>query len=72
MKFGVKQKLLVHNEIDVKFPTIGEKTDLEVLNKSDHKKIIDYLQDNFTFKNLGIYICLSTGMRIGEICGLLW
>jgi len=72
MKFGVKQKLLVHNEIDVKFPTIGEKTDLEVLNKNDHKKIINYLQDNFTFKNLGIYICLSTGMRIGEICGLLW
>ena len=36
------------------------------------KKIINYLQENFTFKNLGIYICLSTGMRIGEICGLLW
>lgn len=72
MKFGVKQKFLVHNEIDIKFPTIGEKTDLEVLNKNDHKKIINYLQENFTFKNLGIYICLSTGMRIGEICGLLW
>lgn len=72
MKFGVKQKFFVHNEIDIKFPTIGEKTDLEVLNKNDHKKIINYLQENFTFKNLGIYICLSTGMRIGEICGLLW
>ena len=72
MKFGVKQKILQHSEIDIKFPTIGEKTDLEVLNKTDHKKIINYLQNNFTFKNLGIYICLSTGMRIGEICGLLW
>ena len=72
LKFAVKQKLLAYNEIEIKFPTVGEKTDLEVLNKNDHKKIINYLQDNFTFKNLGIYICLSTGMRIGEICGLLW
>lgn len=72
LKFAVKQKLLTYNEIEIKFPTVGEKTDLEVLNKNDHKKIINYLQENFTFKNLGIYICLSTGMRIGEICGLLW
>lgn len=72
LKFAVKQKLLAYNEIEIKFPTVGEKADLEVLNKNDHKKIINYLQENFTFKNLGIYICLSTGMRIGEICGLLW
>lgn len=72
LKFAVKQKLLAYNEIEIKFPTVGEKTVLEVLNKNDHKKIINYLQENFTFKNLGIYICLSTGMRIGEICGLLW
>ena len=72
LKFAVKQILLAYNESEIKFPTVGEKTDLEVLNKNDHKKIINYLQENFTFKNLGIYICLSTGMRIGEICGLLW
>lgn len=72
LKFAVKQKLLAYNEIEIKFPTVGDKTELEVLTKSDHKKMLNYLQANFTFKNLGIYICLSTGMRIGEICGLLW
>ena len=36
------------------------------------KKIMQYVKDNFTFRNLGVYICLSTGMRIGEICGLKW
>lgn len=72
MKFAVKQKLLKYNEIDIKFPTILEKIDLEVFNKKDHKTIINYLQNNFTFKNLGLYICLSTGIRIGEICGLKW
>lgn len=33
---------------------------------------MEHLRNNFTFKNLGIFICLSTGMRIGEICGLRW
>ena len=33
---------------------------------------MDYIEKNFTFKNLGIYICLSTGLRIGELCALTW
>ena len=31
-----------------------------------------FVEDNFTFRNLGIFICLSTGVRIGEICALTW
>ena len=31
-----------------------------------------FVEDNFTFRNLGIFICLSTGIRIGEICALTW
>ena len=26
----------------------------------------------FTFPNLGILVCLSTGLRIGEVCALKW
>nr|MBW0025515.1 tyrosine-type recombinase/integrase [Segatella copri] len=33
---------------------------------------MDYLKDNFTFPNLGILVCLSTGLRIGEVCALKW
>lgn len=33
---------------------------------------MNYIQEHFTFKNLGIYICLSSGIRIGEICALTW
>ena len=72
LKFAVKNKYLEYTDIDVKFPTQNETKQLEVLSIADHKKILNYVQENFTFKNLGIYICLTTGMRIGEICGLLW
>lgn len=33
---------------------------------------MQHIQDHFTFKSLGIYICLSAGIRIGEICALTW
>ena len=36
------------------------------------KELFDYLKDNFTFPNLGILVCLSTGLRIGEVCALKW
>lgn len=33
---------------------------------------MNYVQEYFTFRNLRIYICLSAGIRIGEICALTW
>lgn len=72
LKFAIKFKYLPYKQIDIKFPSDLEKRDLEILNKNDHKKIITYIQENFTFKNFGIYLCLCTGIRIGEVCGLKW
>ena len=72
IKYGVKYKMIPYQEIDVNFPTEREKKELEVLSISDQKKIINYVKTNLTFKNLGIYICLCTGLRIGEICALTW
>lgn len=72
LKFGIKNGYLEYVQIDDKFPSKQEKKDLDVLSKADQKKFMEHLRNNFTFKNLGIFICLSTGMRIGEICGLRW
>lgn len=72
LKFGIKNGYLEYIQIDAKFPSKQEKKDLDVLSKADQKKFMEHLRNNFTFKNLGIFICLSTGMRIGEICELRW
>ena len=72
LKFGVKHRYLSCREIEIKFPTQRENEGLEVLSRSNQRKIMDYIEKNFTFKNLGIYICLSTGLRIGELCALTW
>ena len=72
MKFGVKNEWMTHYEWDIKYPANNQPKELEVLSVANHKKILDYVQHNFTFMNLGIYISLSTGLRIGEICALKW
>lgn len=72
LKFGAKKNYCVYAPIDVIFPTDRERQELEVLSIANQKKIMRFVEENFTFRNLGIFICLSTGIRIGEICALTW
>lgn len=72
LKFGAKHKWLDYAPFDIQFPTEREKHNIEVLSRADQKKIMSYIQEHFTFRNLGVYICLSAGMRIGEVCALTW
>lgn len=72
MKFGVKNEWMNYFEWDIKYPTSAANKELEVLSVSNHRKILNHIQCHFTFAGLGIYISLSTGLRIGEICALKW
>lgn len=48
----------------------SENKNIDVLSKSQQKKLTSYLINNFNNTSLGILICLYTGIRIGEICAL--
>lgn len=72
MRFGVKNGWMNHCEWDIKYPTTESSNEIEVLTVANHRKILEFVKLNFTFRNLGIYISLTTGLRIGEICGLKW
>ena len=72
MKFGVKNGWMNYCEWDIKYPTTVINKEMEVLTVTHHKKILEFIKQNFTFRNLGIYISLTTGLRIGEVCGLKW
>ncbi len=72
MKFGVKNGWIAHSEWSIKYPSNEPVKEVEVLTVANHRKILDYIKQNFTFRNLGIYISLTAGLRIGEICGLKW
>lgn len=72
LRYGARYGLMDYAPIEIKFPTEREKQEIEVLSKVNQKKIMEYIKENFTFLNLGIFICLSAGLRIGEICALTW
>ena len=71
-RYGVKLHFFAHEEWDIKFPTVQDKQEVEVLTIANQKRLLDHVRENFTFRNLGILLCLSTGMRIGEVCALTW
>lgn len=43
-----------------------------VLTLGEQRAVMSFLRMYFSFRSLGLYICLCTGMRIGEICAQRW
>lgn len=71
-KYGKKHVGLISEDWKATFPTEQENTKIEVLNIENHRKLMEYVSQNFSFRNFGIQLCLSTGIRIGELCALTW
>lgn len=71
-RFGCKQNAFTLHEWDIHFPTEQNKHDISVFTVDQQRRLMRHLTENFTFLNLGILICLHTGLRIGEICALRW
>jgi integrase len=49
-----------------------EKVHIKILSDKERLKIENYCLENKTLNNLGIILCLNTGLRIGELCALKW
>lgn len=50
----------------------AEKKPLEILSATEQARLLQYLYDGMDIYKLGIIICISTGLRLGEICALKW
>ena len=72
MRFGQKYGIWEYREWEVRLPSSGEQRRIDVLDTDNYLKILNYLRSDLSRANLGIYICLTTGIRIGEVCALKW
>lgn len=45
---------------------------LRVLSVQEQQILISEITEELDFTGLGIYICLFTGIRVGELCALTW
>lgn len=69
----ILQQILRNADINVKIvmPKIPNK-EIQILKKEEQKKLEKYLIESVNEINIGIYLCLYTGLRIGELCALQW
>lgn len=73
LRFGEKNCGWPGIKFDIHYPTSAESgRDVPVLRPSDQRKLLEFLSSNFSFRNLGLLICLHAGLRIGEVCALQW
>ena len=49
-----------------------ETKEMKVLTEKEQNRLYRYLRENLSDRNLGILICMFTGLRLGEICALKW
>lgn len=46
--------------------------EVRVLTFAEETLLLQYLRTNLDLTSLGILVCLFTGIRIGELCALMW
>lgn len=69
----ILQQILKYNNvnIDIVMPKIPKK-EIQILTK-EHQMLLEKRLSNDTNEDsFGIFLCLYTGLRIGELCGLKW
>lgn len=73
MTFGERKGIWPHKPFSVHLPQSGQNVSQPaILTKPQQKILQKHLEQNFSFRNLGLLICLYSGLRVGEICGLKW
>ena len=68
----VKRRYGINYDLDFKLGYVANIEDLEVFNEKEIQKLYKYIITSDDIRNIGILICLYSGLRIGEVCGLKW
>ncbi len=71
IEYGSEKEYM--DNLHIKFKVEQNKYDeIEVLTQDEIMKLEKYLTEHMNASNLGILLCLYSGLRIGEICALQW
>ncbi|MDD5924074.1 MAG: site-specific integrase [Clostridia bacterium] len=46
--------------------------EMRVLTRNEENRLLTVITNNMDIYKLGVYICLFTGIRVGELCALQW
>lgn len=71
LKFTEIQYPNLISTTEIIYPRSSRK-EARVLTRLEQKRLVAYLMDNMDSCKLGVFLAISTGMRIGELCALRW
>ncbi len=72
VRYCEKQGWMAMRIYDINLPKKRKKPNPQVLAVEDEKRLIGWLKEHRTLRNIGLMICLCCGLRIGEVCALKW
>lgn len=72
LKQAYENSLIKKNFVElVKLPKVTKK-EMRVLTLSEEQKLLNAIKASEERYKIGVLICLCTGIRVGELCGLQW
>ncbi len=72
LRSAQKADLIAPQMIDILYPKNYKNVIPRILTKTDQAKLVQNAYLDLSPRSAGILLALSTGMRIGELCGLKW
>ena len=71
MRYAKDESLIDDININVILPKEKPK-DMRVLSKDEQTALEKFLCTDMDESKLGIFLCMYTGLRVGEVCALMW
>ena len=73
LKYGAKLGCWDYQEFTVHFPKgTRSSAGIKILDRRQRQILASYLAEHPSLKNLGLMICIQSGLRLGEVCALQW
>lgn len=72
IKFAMKEGYIKKRTFDLIYPKETKNSITKVIKTKDERKILNYVLKHPTNQNIGLMLCLFTGLRVGEVCALKW
>lgn len=71
LRYGEQKGYLSMRGIQIRYPKITNQT-LNIIAENHLQKLISTLSESEEAFSSGILLCIYTGIRVGELCGLQW
>ena len=72
LRYGASMGVCEKPDWTIRYPSMCRCRQIKVLSNVQARSIITAVRESPSAKSIGLYICLLTGLRSGEICALRW